>query len=131
MGRWTSGAKSFGNADERRCSADERRKADAGFGRDKFARRTNLPRILSIFLSAFICATSAFICVSKAFGPRHSMIPALRTENLTKRFGDLEALTDVSIALPVGARHALIGPNGAGKTTFLNLLTGVLAPSEG
>ena len=34
-------------------------------------------------------------------------------------------------ALPPGARHALIGPNGAGKTTFINLLTGVLAPTAG
>src|SRR5205085_11358306 len=38
---------------------------------------------------------------------------------------------DVSIALPVGARHALIGPNGAGKTTLVNMLAGVLAPTRG
>ena len=59
------------------------------------------------------------------------MTPALRTERLTKRFGELAALTDVSLSLPRGARHALIGPNGAGKTTFINLLTGVLEPSAG
>ena len=56
---------------------------------------------------------------------------ALRTESLTKRFGGLAAVSDVSIALPVGARHALIGPNGAGKTTLINLLTGALLPTAG
>jgi branched-chain amino acid transport system ATP-binding protein len=56
---------------------------------------------------------------------------ALRTSGLGKRFGGLAALSDVSISLARGARHALIGPNGAGKTTFINLLTGVLEPSAG
>ena len=59
------------------------------------------------------------------------MTAALRTSGLTKRFGGLTALSDVSISLARGARHALIGPNGAGKTTFINLLTGVLEPSAG
>jgi branched-chain amino acid transport system ATP-binding protein len=59
------------------------------------------------------------------------MTTVLRTEGLTKRFGELAAVTDVNLQLPRGARHALIGPNGAGKTTFINLLTGVLAPSSG
>ena len=56
---------------------------------------------------------------------------ALHTEGLSKAFGGFKANTDVSLALPPGARHALIGPNGAGKTTLINLLTGVLAPSGG
>jgi branched-chain amino acid transport system ATP-binding protein len=55
----------------------------------------------------------------------------LRTQGLTRRFGALEAVRDVSLALPRGARHALIGPNGAGKTTLINLLTGVLRPTSG
>jgi len=59
------------------------------------------------------------------------MNPALRTEGLSKSFGGLAAVSGVSLAIPVGARHALIGPNGAGKTTLINLLTGVLAPSAG
>jgi branched-chain amino acid transport system ATP-binding protein len=56
---------------------------------------------------------------------------ALRTESLSKRFGELPAVSDVNLRLPRGARHALIGPNGAGKTTLINLLTGVLEPSAG
>ena len=59
------------------------------------------------------------------------MTAALETVSLTRRFGALVATDDVSFRLERGARHALIGPNGAGKTTFVNLLTGVIAPSSG
>jgi branched-chain amino acid transport system ATP-binding protein len=55
----------------------------------------------------------------------------LRTEGLSKAWGGFDALSDVSLALPAGARHALIGPNGAGKTTLINVLAGVLAPTAG
>jgi branched-chain amino acid transport system ATP-binding protein len=57
--------------------------------------------------------------------------PVLRTEGLTKTWGAFAANSDLSIAFAQGARHALIGPNGAGKTTFINLLTGVAAPTRG
>jgi branched-chain amino acid transport system ATP-binding protein len=59
------------------------------------------------------------------------MAPALETRGLVKRFGGLVATDDVTFKLEQGARHALIGPNGAGKTTFINLLTGVIAPTSG
>jgi ABC-type branched-subunit amino acid transport system ATPase component len=59
------------------------------------------------------------------------MTALLETRTLSKSFGALAATSDVSFTLAEGARHALIGPNGAGKTTFINLLTGVLAPSAG
>ncbi len=59
------------------------------------------------------------------------MTPSLQTTGLCRDFGALRATSDVSLTLEPGARHALIGPNGAGKTTFINLLTGVLAPSKG
>ncbi|MYM34477.1 ATP-binding cassette domain-containing protein [Duganella sp. FT94W] len=55
----------------------------------------------------------------------------LRTEGLTKRWGQFVANSDVSLTFEPGARHALIGPNGAGKTTFINLLTGGFMPSSG
>jgi len=55
----------------------------------------------------------------------------LETQALSRQFGALRAVQKINFKLDAGARHALIGPNGAGKTTFINLLTGVLPPSEG
>jgi ABC-type branched-subunit amino acid transport system ATPase component len=55
----------------------------------------------------------------------------LETRSLSKNFGALVAARDINFRLAAGARHALIGPNGAGKTTFINLLTGVLLPTQG
>ncbi len=55
----------------------------------------------------------------------------LETRGLCRNFGALEVARDIHFRLERGARHALIGPNGAGKTTFINLLTGLLAPSGG
>jgi ABC-type branched-subunit amino acid transport system ATPase component len=55
----------------------------------------------------------------------------LETRSLSKNFGALAAARDINFQLAAGARHALIGPNGAGKTTFINLLTGVLLPTQG
>jgi branched-chain amino acid transport system ATP-binding protein len=56
---------------------------------------------------------------------------ALETRALCKSFGALTVADKIDFRLEAGARHALIGPNGAGKTTFVNMLTGVLAPSSG
>jgi branched-chain amino acid transport system ATP-binding protein len=56
---------------------------------------------------------------------------ALRTESLSKKWGEFFANSDVTLAFAKGARHALIGPNGAGKTTLINLLTGAFAPTSG
>ena len=55
----------------------------------------------------------------------------LSCQGLVKRFGGIVATDHVTLDLKKGARHALIGPNGAGKTTLINLLTGVLEPTEG
>ena len=57
--------------------------------------------------------------------------PRLETQALSRNFGALKAVQNIDFKLEAGARHALIGPNGAGKTTFINLLTGVLPPSQG
>ena len=57
--------------------------------------------------------------------------PILRTRGLTKRFGGLVAVGDVSLDLHVGEIHVVIGPNGAGKTTLTNLLSGDLPPTSG
>jgi len=55
----------------------------------------------------------------------------LEVKNLTKNFGGLTAVGDVTMELNEGELVGLIGPNGAGKTTLFNLLTGVYEPSEG
>ena len=55
----------------------------------------------------------------------------LATESLSKSFGGLRAVRDVTLTLNARELHAVIGPNGAGKTTFVNLLTGELAPTSG
>jgi branched-chain amino acid transport system ATP-binding protein len=55
----------------------------------------------------------------------------LETRGLTRRFGGLAAVDDVSIAIARGRVHAILGPNGAGKTTLINLLSGNLPPSGG
>ncbi|MDE2638213.1 MAG: ABC-F family ATP-binding cassette domain-containing protein [Chloroflexota bacterium] len=55
----------------------------------------------------------------------------LTVSKLGKFYGPEEIFSDISAAIPVGARIALVGPNGAGKTTLLNLLAGVDAPTSG
>jgi branched-chain amino acid transport system ATP-binding protein len=57
--------------------------------------------------------------------------PLLEVDNLTKRFGGLTAINDVSFRVDKGQVVGLIGPNGAGKTTLLRLITGILRPDSG
>lgn len=56
---------------------------------------------------------------------------ALRLEGLSKKFGGLEILKDLSFSLEIGERVAVIGPNGAGKTTLFNVISGTLPSSGG
>jgi len=56
---------------------------------------------------------------------------ALIVDRVTMRFGGLVAVSQISFALPRGAVTAMIGPNGAGKTTTFNMISGLLAPSDG
>jgi len=57
--------------------------------------------------------------------------PILVLENVSKNFGGVRAVSDVSLSLQEGEIVALIGPNGAGKTTLVNVITGVHSASEG
>ena len=55
----------------------------------------------------------------------------LRINGLTKQFGGLRVLDEVSFQVPEGIIYGLIGPNGAGKTTLFNLITGILKSNAG
>jgi len=58
-------------------------------------------------------------------------VNAIEVEHLTRRFGDLAAVRDVSFGVPAGQVVAVLGPNGAGKTTLIEILEGFQAPSSG
>jgi branched-chain amino acid transport system ATP-binding protein len=55
----------------------------------------------------------------------------LQTNGLSKNFGGLKAVVDVSLGIKEHAVHSILGPNGAGKTTLFNLITGSIAPAAG
>ncbi len=59
------------------------------------------------------------------------LLPLLRIEGLSKRFGSLQALQDVSLELWPGEIHCLLGENGAGKSTLCNMVFGVYSPDAG
>ena len=60
-----------------------------------------------------------------------STVPVLETRGLGRRFGSLQAVSDLSFSVSEGEVLGVIGPNGAGKSTFINLVTGHLKPTEG
>jgi ABC-2 type transport system ATP-binding protein len=59
------------------------------------------------------------------------MTAIVEAESLTKRFGEVSAVTDLSFALEAGTITGFLGPNGAGKTTTLRMILGLVAPSSG
>lgn len=59
------------------------------------------------------------------------MAPLLQLENVTKRFGGLIAVDDVSLEINQGEFIGIVGPNGSGKTTLFNVISGVYFPEKG
>ena len=59
------------------------------------------------------------------------MAPSIETHNLTKRYGQFTALSDLSLSLKGSKVAGFLGPNGAGKTTTLKMLTDLIRPSSG
>ena len=59
------------------------------------------------------------------------MIPAVSMQNVSKRYGSVQALDDVSFEVEKGTIHALVGENGAGKTTLMKALYGAMSPDSG
>ena len=59
------------------------------------------------------------------------MTPILQAQQIVKRFGAFTALDKVDFDVVPGEIHALLGENGAGKSTLMNILSGLLRPTEG
>ena len=59
------------------------------------------------------------------------MHPLIEADGLSKRFGKVQALSELTLTLPAGQAVAILGPNGAGKTTFIRMVATLIAPDAG
>ena len=75
------------------------------------------------------CSCPTHICWGA--GLNHEAHHVLKVEDLSFKYGDVLALSDISFSLSCGQSLALIGPNGAGKSTLLKVLAGIMKPSSG
>lgn len=68
---------------------------------------------------------------NSGIGPWVNNMPIIEVKNLTKKFGDLTAVGNISFSVPEGKIFGFLGPNGAGKSTTIKMLTTLLTPTEG
>ncbi len=89
-------------------------------------------RELDVVCRPAVCAGGAVLPARVArLPPTEQGMNVLEINNVTKRFGNLVAVRDVSLNVAKGEMCAIIGPNGAGKTTFFNLISGFFPPTSG
>ncbi|MFN0070336.1 MAG: ABC transporter ATP-binding protein [Chloroflexota bacterium] len=69
--------------------------------------------------------------MTESAAPARGATALLELRQVTRHFGGIQAVNDLTIVIPSGVVFGLIGPNGAGKTTVINLITGLLRPSAG
>src|SRR6476469_2144777 len=79
--------------------------------------------------SAGIVSYSVPACRSRNISAPH--MPALEFQHVSKSFGAVHALRDVSFSVDQGSAHAIVGENGAGKSTLLKVLAGIVQPDQG
>jgi branched-chain amino acid transport system ATP-binding protein len=96
-----------------------------------FRDRSEVPDIGTSWPSVASIPTISLQEGSATKRPESTDSTALRITGLSKSFGMIRAVQDVSISADVGARMAILGPNGAGKTTLFNLISGLYKPTSG
>lgn len=69
--------------------------------------------------------------IAPQYKPARPAEPLLRLDRISRHFGKLKAVNEVTLEMAAGELRAVIGPNGAGKTTFFNLISGLHAPTSG
>lgn len=70
-------------------------------------------------------------CISLFYSLNYYPMPILSLQNISKNYGALQALSDVSFSVPAGSVFGILGPNGSGKTTLLGIVTDVLKADKG
>src|SRR5215469_5702078 len=90
-------------------------------------------RKLDVVHRLVLCADRAVLPARRArhHAPQTRLMSLLSVDCVSRRFGSLVAVNDVSMSVEPGELRAVIGPNGAGKTTFFNMISGFLAPTSG